>query len=265
MRQARLTAILDMVSGSGHVTVAEICSRLHASPATVRRDLTALAQQKLVVRTHGGASAFSSGYELPLQARTTIHADAKAAIARRAVHLISPGDVIGMNGGTTTTAVAWQLARADHLTPSDGSGGFTLVTNALNIAYELTVRPHVRIVLAGGTVRPRSYELIGPTAWRTISEVVLDVAVLGVDGVSPRFGLTTADPDEAEVGRALADSAKRVVVVADGSKLDAAGPSRLLPLDRCDVLVTDVAPGGRLAEALEGAGVRVVVAGELRR
>jgi len=261
VRQARLTAILDMVSGSGRVTVAEICSRLDASPATVRRDLNTLAQQRLVLRTHGGASAFSSGYELPLHARTTIHAAAKAAIARATSHLVSPGDVVGLNGGTTNTEVAWQLARADHLTPSDGSGGFTLVTNALNIAFELTVRPHVRIVLAGGTVRPRSYELIGPAARSSISELVLDVAVLGVDGVSPRFGVTTADPDEAEVGRALADAAKRVVIVADGSKLTAAGPSRLLELSRCDVLVTDVPPAGALAEALEVAGVEVVVAG----
>lgn len=261
MRQARLTQILDMVSQHGHVTVAEICSRLDASPATVRRDLSTLAQQKLVLRTHGGASAFSSGYELPLQAKTSIHAEAKAAIARATSHLVALGDVVGMNGGTTTTEVAWQLARADHLTPSDGSRGFTLVTSALNIAYELTVRPHVRVMLAGGTVRPRSYELVGPAARRSIAELVLDVAVLGVDGVSARFGLTTADPEEAEVGRALAEAAKRVVVVADGSKLSAGGPSRLLPLSRCDVLVTDAPPPRPLADALDAADVKVVVAG----
>ncbi len=260
MRQHRLTQILQMVSESGHVSVAEVSSRLQASPATVRRDLNALAEQKLVLRTHGGASVFSSGYELPLQARTTIHAEAKSAIARATSALIGVGDVVGLNGGTTTTEVAWQLARTDHLTPSDGSRGFTLVTNALNIAYELTVRPHVRIVLAGGTVRPRSYELVGPTARSSIGELVLDVAVLGVDGVSPRFGVTTADADEAEVGRALAGAAKRVVVVADASKFSVTGPSRLLELSRVDVLVTDRAPAGELAAALGAAEVRLVVA-----
>ena len=260
MRQHRLTKILDMVSESGHVSVAEVSSRLEASPATVRRDLNTLAEQKLVLRTHGGASAFTSGYELPLQAKTTIHADAKAAIARATSALISVGDVVGLNGGTTTTEVAWQLARADHLTPTDGSRGFTLVTNALNIAYELTVRPHVRIVLAGGTVRPRSYELIGPAARSSIGELVLDVAVLGVDGISARFGATTAEPEEAEVGRALAGAAKTVVVVADASKFCATGPSRLLDLAQLDVLVTDQAPGGELAESLGAAEVSVVVA-----
>ena len=261
MRQHRLTKILEMVSESGHVSVAEVSSRLQASPATVRRDLNTLAEQKLVLRTHGGASVFTSGYELPLQAKTTIHAEAKSAIARATSALIAAGDVVGLNGGTTTTEVAWQLARTDHLMPSDGSRGFTLVTNALNIAYELTVRPHVRIVLAGGTVRPRSYELVGPTARGSIEELVLDVAVLGVDGVNPRFGVTTADPEEAEVGRALAGAAERVVVVADASKFSATGPSRLLELSRVDVLVTDRAPGGELAGALRAAGVRLVVAG----
>ena len=261
MRQHRLTKILDLVTESGHVTVAEVSSRLQASPATVRRDLNALAEQRLVLRTHGGASALTSGYELPLQAKTTIHAEAKAAIARATSALVGVGDVVGLNGGTTTTEVAWQLARSDHLTPTDGSRGFTLVTSALNIAYELTVRPHVRIVLAGGTVRPRSYELVGPAARRSIGELVLDVAVLGVDGVSARFGATTAEPEEAEVGRALAGAAKTVVVVADASKLDATGASRLLALERLDVLVTDRSPGGELADALAAAGVRVVVAG----
>lgn len=261
MRQARLSSLLDLITASGHVTVADVTARLHVSAATVRRDLNTLAEQKLVLRTHGGASAFTSGYELPLQARTTMHAEAKAAIARATSDLIAVGDVVGLNGGTTTTEVAWQLARTDRLTPADGSRGFTLVTNALNIAYELTVRPHVRVVLSGGTVRPRSYEMVGPTARRSIEELVLDVAVLGVDGVGPRFGVTTADPEEAEVGRVLAAAAERVVVVADASKLSSTGPSRLLALAGVDVLVTDEAPGRLLQESLDRAEVTVVVAG----
>ncbi|MEJ5943738.1 DeoR/GlpR family DNA-binding transcription regulator [Pseudokineococcus basanitobsidens] len=261
MRQQRLAQVLDMVVRAGHVSVTEVCAEVGTSPATARRDLDALAGQKLVVRTHGGASALVGGwYERPLADKGALHPEAKAAVARATAALVHAGDVVGLNGGTTTGEVARALARADHLVPADGGRGFTLVTNALDVAYELAARPHVGVELSGGTVRPRSFELSGPAARASLAEVVLDVAVLGVDGVDARFGTTTADAGEAEVGRALADAARRVVVVADASKHGAAGPQRLLELGRVDVLVTDVAPAPALAAALVEAGVRVVVA-----
>ncbi|WP_299038428.1 DeoR/GlpR family DNA-binding transcription regulator [uncultured Pseudokineococcus sp.] len=261
MKQQRLARILDMVAQDGHVTLAQVRAELGTSVATARRDLDALAQQRLVVRTHGGASALaSSGYERPLADKAAVHAEAKGAIARATCDLIAVGDVVGVNGGTTTTEVARELARADHLAPADGTRGFTLVTNALNIAFELAVRPHATVVMSGGTVRPRSFELSGPAARTSLQEVVLDVAVLGVDGVDARFGATTADAGEADIGRTLADAARRVVVVADSSKHGRTGPQRLLDLDRVDVLVTERAPGAPLARALAEAGVRLVLA-----
>ncbi|WP_298805829.1 DeoR/GlpR family DNA-binding transcription regulator [uncultured Pseudokineococcus sp.] len=261
MRQQRLARILDLLSRDGHVTVAQVREELGTSDATARRDLDALAQQRLVVRTHGGASVLaSSGYERPLADKASVHAEAKEAVARAAVGLVAVGDVVGLNGGTTTTEVARELARADHLAPADGSRGFTIVTNALNIAVEVAARPHARVVMSGGTVRPRSLELSGPAARRSLEEVVLDVAVLGVEGVDARFGATTADAGEADIGRTLAGAARRVVVVADASKHGRTGPQRLLDLERVDVLVTDRAPEHPLARALADAGVRVVVA-----
>lgn len=249
-----------MVTESGHVSVAEVRDELSVSSATARRDLDALARQRLVIRTHGGASALRNGYELPLQAKTNINAAAKAAIARAATALVPVGAVVGMNGGTTTTQVAREMARADELAPADGRRGFTMVTNALNIAWDLIVRPQAHIVMVGGTVRANSYELVGPMARSIIGEVVLDLALLGVDGVDARFGVTTADAGEAEVGRAFAAAARQVALVADSSKFGATGPARLLDLDRVDVLVTDLAPTGVLASRLAAAGVRVVVA-----
>ena len=260
MREPRLHRILTMVSETGHVSVAEVGGRLAVSAATARRDLDELARQKLVIRTHGGASALTSGYELPLHAKTGINAGAKAAIAAAAGALVRVGEVVGMNGGTTTTQVARALARRDELSPADGRRGFTVVTNALNIAWDMTVRPQARVVVVGGSVRANSFELVGPSARAVLAETVLDVALLGVDGVDARFGVTTADAGEAEVGRAFAAAAKQVVVVADASKFGATGPTRLLGLDGVDVLVTDRPPPGPLAAALAGAGVRLVVA-----
>lgn len=261
MRQQRLERILELLAQDGHVSVARVREELGTSDATARRDLDALAQQHLAVRTHGGASALaSSGYERPLADKASVRAEAKEAVGRAAAALVAVGDVVGVNGGTTTTEVARALVRADHLAPADGSRGFTLVTNALTIAVEVAVRPHARVVMTGGTVRHRSLELSGPAARRSLEEVVLDVAVLGVEGVDARFGATTADAGEADIGRALAAAAHRVVVVADAAKHGRTGPQRLLDLEGVDVLVTDRAPEDPLAGALADAGVRVVVA-----
>ncbi len=259
MQHRRLTTLLEMIAVQGHVTVAEVTERLGVSRATARRDLDSLAEQRLVMRTHGGASALASGYELPLQYKTALRADAKEAIAVAAAGLVSMGDVIALNGGTTTTAVARRLARQAHLMPSDGTPGLTVVTNALNIAYELTVRPQIRLVVAGGLVHAKSYETAGPLARRALAEVVLDVAVLGVDGVSSRFGVTTADPGEAEIAQDLAGAAKTVVLVADASKIGAASFSRVFGLETVDILVTDAEPPAEEAASLAEAGVRVIV------
>jgi len=171
VRQQRLDTILELAAQEGHVTVAQVREHLGTSVATARRDLGALAQQRLVVRTHGGASALAGrGYGRSLAEKATTDAGARAAVARATCALITVGDVVGLDGGTTTTEVARELARADHLVAADGTRGFTLVTNAL------------------------------------------DVAVLGVEGVDARFGATTADAGEADIGRTLAAAARRVVV-----------------------------------------------------
>lgn len=148
-QQQRLNALLELVSERGNVTIAEIGEALGISAATARRDLTALAEQRLVTRTHGGAAALGTGYELPLQYKIARQAEAKVAIAKAAAALISVGDAVGLNGGTTTSEVARVLGRSEHLLRADGEASVTIVTNALNIAYELSVRSHVKIVVTG--------------------------------------------------------------------------------------------------------------------
>ncbi|NHA67887.1 DeoR/GlpR family DNA-binding transcription regulator [Phycicoccus flavus] len=258
MRPRRLSRIVEMVGGAGHVTVAEVCAALEVSPATARRDLDALAEQRLVRRTYGGASALVPlGGGSPPGGRA--EGESGARLARRATALVPPGSTVGLGGGAVTVAVARALAVADGVVVGAG-GGLTVVTDALDVAYELAARPHVHVVVTGGSVRPRSLRLVGPAAVAAVREVVLDVAILGVDGVHPRFGTTTADADEAQVGRALAAAAHRVVVVAGGGAHGVTGPQRLLPLDEVDVLVTDAAPAGPLAEALAASGVEVLLA-----
>jgi DeoR family transcriptional regulator of aga operon len=260
-QQKRLNAVLELVTERGNVSVAEVRDALRVSLATARRDLTTLAGQRLVTRTHGGASALGAGYELPLQYKIARQADAKLAIAAAAAELVSPGEVVGLNGGTTTTEVARTLARSERFVRDDGDYGLTIVTNALNIAYELSVRPQVKIAVTGGVVRRQSFELVGPLDATNLGSVAIDVAILGVDGVSGPFGVTTIHESEAVISRGFAGAAKRTIVVADATKMGRSTFARIFPLAELDLLVTDAAPPPELAAELRSADVEIVIAG----
>jgi DeoR family transcriptional regulator of aga operon len=258
--QQRLNALLELVSDRGNVTIAEIGTELGISPATARRDLAMLADQRLVTRTHGGAAALGAGYELPLQYKIARQADAKVAIARAAARLIAPGDTVGLNGGTTTSEVARELGKSERFIRSDGEFGVTIVTNALNIGYELSVRSNVKIVVTGGVARRQSYELVGALVQAALAEFALDVVVLGVDGLSGQYGATTMHEGEAEVSRHFAAVARRVIVVADSTKIERVTFARICPLEGIDVLVTDQAVPPGFAAELASAGVELVLA-----
>ncbi|WOF23155.1 DeoR/GlpR family DNA-binding transcription regulator [Microbacterium betulae] len=259
-QQQRLNRVLELVSERGSVSIAEIGDALGVSTATVRRDLNTLAEQRLVTRTHGGATALGSGYELPLQYKTARQAEAKVAIARAVAGLVQPGDSVGLNGGTTTSEVARELGRSERLRSRGDAPGVTIVTNALNIAYELSVREHVKIVVTGGVPRRQSYELVGPLVGAALREFSIDTAVLGVDGLSAGFGATTMHEGEAEASREIAAVARRVVIAADATKLGRSTFARICPLSRIDVLVTDQPVSAELAAELAGSSVEIVVA-----
>jgi len=258
--QQRLNAVLELVSERGNITIAEITEELGISAATARRDLGSLAEQRLLTRTHGGAAALGTGYELPLQYKIARQADAKIAIAHATARLVAPGQTVGVNGGTTTTEVARELGRSERFIRADGEDGITIVTNALNIAYELSVRSNVKIMVTGGVARRQSYELVGSLVERTLADFALDVAILGVDGLSARHGATTLNEAEAEVSRHFAAAAGQVIVVADSTKLMRSTFARICPLDRIDTLVTDQAVQPAFAAELSAAGVATVVA-----
>lgn len=260
-QQQRLNALLELVILRGSVSIQDIVEELDISAATARRDLNSLADQRLVTRTHGGGMALGSGYELPLQYKIPRNADAKVAIAQAVAGMVNFGDVIGLNGGTTTSEVSRVLGRSEHLIGPGDEPGVTIVTNALNIAFELSIRPHVKIVVTGGVARRQSYELVGPLVGDTINALTLDLAILGVDGLSAEFGATTVHEGEAEVSRQLATVAKKVIVVADASKIGKSTFARICELGALDTLVTNAPVAEDVGPALAKAGVEVVVAG----
>ncbi|HIZ34612.1 MAG TPA: DeoR/GlpR family DNA-binding transcription regulator [Candidatus Ruania gallistercoris] len=257
-RHERLGALLNLIVDREQVHVDTVVAELGISPATVRRDLDTLADQQLVVRTRGGAAAHPSTGDLPLRYKATRSGGQKARIAAAAAAMVSPGQVVGLNGGTTTTEVARELAVSERL-HSRESAHAVVVTNAVNIAAELAVRPHLRVVLTGGVVRPLSYELTGPLADLLLDQVSLDVLFLGVNAFGAEPGAASHDEGEAAIGAALAARAQRVVVVADASKLGRSAFARILGVDQVHTLITDDAADPEVVAALRAAGVEVVL------
>jgi DeoR family transcriptional regulator of aga operon len=261
-RPARWTTLLDIIASEGRVEIDDAAGRLDVSPATVRRDLDELASQQLLVRTRGGAVPHSVSYDLPLRYKMSRHADEKHLIGFAAAELVVPGSVVGLNGGTTTTEVARALVLRTDLGDgaSDGSTQITVVTNALNIAHELAVRPHVKLVVTGGVVRSQSYELVGPLAMPTLDRLMLDIAFLGVDGISVAGGACTNNESEAAVNELMAHHAKTVVVVADASKLGRQAFARICEIDQVDIVITGSDADPANVADLRSAGVDVQLA-----
>ncbi|MFZ2502964.1 MAG: DeoR/GlpR family DNA-binding transcription regulator [Nocardioides sp.] len=250
-RADRVAVLLELLGENKSLSVADLAERFGVSASTLRRDLQVLAGQRLLERTHGGALATRDEHELPVRYRTNQARQEKVAIARLAVSRVPLGAVVGLTGGTTTSEVARQLSVRDQL---------TVVTNALNIAAELSIRPTVKVVVPGGVARPQSYELVGVWGAQVLRGLNIGVAIVGVDGIDADGGLTTHDEVEAQTNAALIERARRVVVVADGSKIGKVHLARIAGVDVISELITDSSADPAAIARLQERGVTVAVA-----
>lgn len=243
--------ILALLSDRESVSLVEFSDALGVSPATVRRDLADLDYQRLLRRTHGGATVIDSRAELPVALRDTQFLDAKRAIAAQAAMLIPPErHAVALSGGSTTAQVARTLSNHRDL---------TIITNSLTIATLVTSYPQLKVIMTGGSLRPQSLELVGILAENTFNAINVGTAILGTDGVTAAGGVTTHDETEARTNHAMVMHAQRTIVVADGSKIGRLAMARVAEIDQVHALVTDdTADPDALAE-IERAGVTVYV------
>jgi len=250
VKEQRHELILGELARRGAVSVAALAQRLGVSEATIRRDLDELARLGKVHRTHGGALSADPREELPLNLKATSYAAEKRRIGLAAAALIQPGQVVGCSGGTTVAHVATAL-RGKRV---------VVVTNALNIALELATSEEAEVIVTGGTLRGRSLELVGHVAERTFRELYVDVAVIGVDGISLEQGLTTYHLSEAQTNRVLMEQARQVWVVADHSKVEKVTPAYIGPLSRVSRFITDTDAPAPFLDELRRRGIDVVCA-----
>jgi DeoR family transcriptional regulator of aga operon len=238
-RSERLAAVLDLLAESGHLEVDDIITRLGVSAATARRDLDTLASQQLLTRTRGGATGQSVAYDLPLRYKREQNAPQKLRIARAASSLVARGAVVGLCGGTTSTAIAEVLSARPDIMEASPHATLTVVTNALNIAAQLAMRPQIKTVVTGGVVHSRSYELVGSYSDAVLQQVRLDIAFIGVNGIDPLAGPSVNDEREAAVNSLMTERAARAMIVADSSKIGRIAFAGLGALHRFDGLITD--------------------------
>jgi DeoR/GlpR family transcriptional regulator of sugar metabolism len=253
IREERQRAILERLEKSGSVTVMELSKSLAVSDMTVRRDLEELSSRSLLRKVHGGAVPVEKTAAEPhFVQKQKLNRLEKTAIARAALDLINGGDTVALSAGTTT----WHIASALR----QGYRDLTFITNSTNVALMLQENGWEKIVLSGGMFRTPSDALVGPFADRTIKTLNADVLFLGAHGVHPEAGLTTPNVAEAETDHCLIEAARKVVVVADHTKLGVVALSRIAPLSKVDVLITDDKADKETLREIELSGVEVILA-----
>jgi DeoR family transcriptional regulator, aga operon transcriptional repressor len=248
-RKARLNQMVAAIVEQRSLDVTALADMFDVSHATVRRDLETLEQQRLVHRTHGGATTHAAFHDLPLSYKDAQDLPEKRRIADHALTLLDRARVIGVTGGTTVTEFARRLS---------GVEGLTVVTNALNIAVELASQPRLRVFAAGGEVRGSSQEAVGPSAEAFLAGYNLDVAFLGVDGVDASAGCTNYDPVGARVNSLMRQRARVTAVLADATKLSRVALAPVCSMADVDVLVTDSRAERTAVESIRRQGCDVV-------
>jgi len=250
----RQSLILQAVRNDGSARVSDLTQQLGVSDMTIRRDLEVLAKDGLVEKVHGGAVLPGShgGHEPGFEDKLVLERPEKTSIARTAAGLVRPGTAIAIAAGTTTFALAQCLLDVP---------GLTIVTNSLRVAnlFGGNRTPDVASVVLTGGMRPASDALVGPVADLTIASLHFDTLFLGCTGLDPEVGLSTPNLAEAETNRALIKVARRVVVLADHTKWGVVSLASFAPLEKVNVLVTDVLLPSDAHAALDGRVGEIVV------
>lgn len=253
----RQRRIAEKVLDEGQISIAQIIDLFGVSEITARRDLNELDRQGLLRRVHGGAIAsLGRSYEPHFQTRTAKNKTEKIIIGIKAAEQVFDGDSIALDVGTTTLEIVRGLIDKRNL---------TIVTSSIQIANEviatLSLDTNVRLILAGGVVRARELSMVGMIAERTVRELHVDKAFIGIGGISLRDGLTEYNMEDARMKQVLIESAQEKFVVADSGKFGRTTFTTVGPITSVDAIITDGNAPMDQVEKITSMGVRVIVAG----
>jgi DeoR family transcriptional regulator of aga operon len=188
-----------------------------------------------------------------LPIKETRHLPEKRRIGKAAAQMITDGETIILDSGSTTVEIARCIRQRKWR-------GLTVITNALNIAMELSAIPNVRVMMLGGMLRSTSYSLAGPDAEQSLAKLSADRLFLGVDGLDAEVGITTPDPQEASLNSLMIRVSRKTVAVLDASKIGQRSLSVIAPISSLDILITDTSASSGQIESLQRLGLEVVLA-----
>jgi DeoR family transcriptional regulator of aga operon len=248
----RRAIILQALTEHGSVQVNDLVKHLGVSAVTVRSDLRTLEAQGLAIRSHGGAmAARTPPTEHTVPQKDAINHDQKERIGALAARLVNPGENIIIDSGTTTISLARQLRNAQNV---------TVMTNGLNIAWELADAPGVDLILTGGLLRKQSLSIQGLQAEACLQAYSFDKLFLGVDGLDLQFGVTTHHEAEASLNHKMVERSRKVIVLADASKFGCVSLHRIVQLNRVHTVITDADISREYRDGLLNAGIELLIA-----
>jgi DeoR family transcriptional regulator of aga operon len=254
-KQQRFKTILASLQDTGTVSVDDLSAELGVSVVTIRRDLDVLEQQGLLSRTHGGAVSIDPLFYEPFKkdrsfmAQITRLADEKRRIGRAAAGLIKNGETIALTPGTTTAEIIRGL-------PFDSN--ITVVTNTINIAMELSMRKDVKVFVTGGHLHGDWFSLVGPSAVRSLENMLIQTIFVGADGFDAEWGTSCSRSEEAELNGMMVKQSRRRIAVVDHTKLGVVGNWRICETKAVDVLVTDSGATDAMVAPFRKAGVEII-------
>ena len=240
-----------MLRRDGIVRIATLAKTFDVTTETARRDLDELAESGALQRTYGGGASRSLTNEPGIGLRGLVHAQERRRIAATGAALVEPGDALFVDAGSTTSLFAAALAIRNL--------PLTVVTNCLPVATALGAVERCRVILCPGDYVPREGAVFGTEAVAHLRRYKVNKAFVGAGGVTAA-GLSDADTAACAIKRAMLEQSDRSIALVDASKFDVEQFERVAPLPALDELVTDAAPGRKLAAALKRAGVALRLA-----
>ncbi len=253
LAEERRFRIREILSRERTVTAADLVRTLEVTAATIRRDLAALEEEGVLVRSHGGAVSrtSSTNFQPSYEALGRSNRAEKQAIAREAERLILDGETVFLEGSTTVYELARRLLHRNRL---------TVITNSPPIVEELQRSQHVSVISTGGELQKDVFYLSGVWAQRALSEIRVDKAVLGVSAIDPAYGISTASQSEAQIKKMILKAARVSIAVADHSKFGNQGFAYVGAVTDIDILVTDSSADPKYLRPLREAGVELILA-----
>ncbi|HJC82467.1 MAG TPA: DeoR/GlpR family DNA-binding transcription regulator [Candidatus Anaerostipes avicola] len=230
-KATRQQEILNLLISKERIEITELCDRFHIVPMTARRDLKELEEQGKLIRTHGGAALppEKEDVNLPFFQRTKINTAQKLAIAAKARTFLKAGQHIFLASGTTVHAFAQSLNDTLPL---------TVITDAVNIAYELSTFPNIQLLSVGGELRPNSLTLTGKMAEENLSNFQMEAAFIGINGIDRDGNIYVSSIVESSILNVLFDRVPDIYILADASKLGQKDFVHVGALDSRHTLIT---------------------------